>query len=366
MQALKTKLNGHVRFAGVGGPRMKAVGMDILFPQEELAHFGLFELLRHIPHLLKRMRQTEAEVRRLCPAALITIDAPDFCFRVAKKLKDAGIPLIHYVAPTVWAWRPKRAKKVAQFLNHLLALLPFEPPYFAREGLECTFVGHPIVEGEAAQGDAERFRATFKIQGDTPLIMVLPGSRMSEITRLMPIFGATVRFLKKQHPDLQAVIPIAPGKIEVIKSLSLDWEVPIILTENDKDKYDAMAAVRAALACSGTVAVELAMAGLPAVIAYKVSALTAFLYRRLIKIKYANLVNLMHDKMVVPEMIQKDCTPEKLSRAMHELLSSSVKRQTQIDGLGTVAGWLGHGQFIPSEHAADTVMAVVKKWNEKR
>ena len=168
--AQKTRSNGNqVRFAGIGGPRMQAEGIDLFFPQEELAHFGLFELLRHVPHLLKRMKETEAEIRRVSPAALITIDAPDFCFRVARKLKGEGIPLIHYVAPTVWAWRPGRARKIAQFLDHLLALLPFEPPYFTREGLGCTFVGHSIIESKAAEGDAVRFREKFKIASDAEL-----------------------------------------------------------------------------------------------------------------------------------------------------------------------------------------------------
>ena len=164
MRGLKKLTNGEARFAGIGGPRMRAEGMEILFPQEELAHFGLFELLRHVPHLLGRMNETVAEVKRLRPAALITIDAPDFCFRVAKRLKGEGIPLIHYVAPTVWAWRPGRARKIAKFLDHLLALLPFEPPYFTREGLACTFVGHPIVESGAGQGDGARFRAKYHIE----------------------------------------------------------------------------------------------------------------------------------------------------------------------------------------------------------
>ncbi len=365
MHALKKLTDGHVRFAGIGGPRMQVEGIELFFPQAELAHFGLFELLRHVPHLIARIEQTVNEVKRVHPAALITIDAPDFCFRVAKKLKGEGIPLIHYVAPTVWAWRPGRAKKIAQFLDHLLALLPFEPPYFVKEGLPCTFVGHPIVESEAGQGDAQRFRAQYALAPDAVLLTTLPGSRMSEVSRLMPVFGETIKRLRAQYPTLHVVIPVVANLKDYIREHTENWLVPVMLVENDQDKYDAFAASRAALACSGTVAVELAMAKLPSVIAYKISALTYFLYRRLIEIKYANLVNLMHDRMVVPELLQQDCTSEKLAAAIHTLLTDDKARQQQIEGLTAVGNWLGLGQFIPSEYAAETVFRTVKWYKTK-
>ena len=365
MHALKKRTHGHVRFAGIGGPRMQAEGMQLFFPQSELAHFGLFELLQHIPHLLKRMKETTAEIKKVRPAALITIDAPDFCFRVAKKLKGDAIPLIHYVAPTVWAWRPGRAKKIAQFLDHLLALLPFEPPYFTAEGLPCTFVGHPILEGGADLGDGSRFRAQYGIAPTTKILLILPGSRMSEVTRLMPIFIKTVALLKKRFPDLHIVLPVVPHLKNYILSQSTAFDVPLTLTEKDSDKYDAMAASLAALACSGTVAVELAMAKLPAVITYKISHLTYLLYRHLIKIKYASLVNLMHDRMAVPELLQKDCTAEKLAAAVGALMTDPDLRKQQILDLENVTTWLGKGQFLPSECAADTVLVVTGNPQER-
>ncbi|MFY9287921.1 MAG: lipid-A-disaccharide synthase [Alphaproteobacteria bacterium] len=361
MQALKIKTNNQARFVGIGGPRMQAEGIELFFPQAELAHFGLFELLQHIPHLLKRMRQTADEIRRLRPSAVITIDAPDFCFRVAKKLKGEGIPLIHYVAPTVWIWRPKRAQKIAQFLDHLLALLPFEPPYFTREGLDCTFVGHPIVESGAEKGSAERFKAAHPLDQGAKLITVLPGSRMSEVSKLMPIFKETLALLRQQHPKLHAVIPVVDHLKDYVKSSTADWSVPVTLIEGDQAKYDAFAASDAALACSGTVAIELALARLPAVIAYKVSELTYQLYRHIVNFTYASLVNIMHKDMVVPECIQKDCTPEKLSAALHDVLTNEPARQQQIQGLKDIALWLGQGKFVPSERAAETVLDVVHK-----
>jgi lipid-A-disaccharide synthase len=360
MQALKVQTNNQVRFVGIGGPRMKKEGIELFFSQTELAHFGLFELLRHIPHLLKRIRQTVAEIKRVRPAALITIDAPDFCFRVAKKLKNQDIPLVHYVAPTVWAWRPGRARKVAQFLDHLLALLPFEPPYFTAEGLDCTFVGHPIIESGAAYGDAARFLKTYSIKPDALVLTVLPGSRRSEITKLLPIFTETVTHLSRQHDNIHVVVPTVASLLPSIQQHTRSWSVPVTIVESDQDKYDALAASRAALACSGTIALELALARLPAVIAYKVSRVTYYLYRHLIKVKYANLVNLMHDDMIVPELLQQDCTPEKLSVALHTLLVNDGARRKQTDGLTTVASWLGEGQFIPSERAAEVVLGLIK------
>jgi lipid-A-disaccharide synthase len=364
MQALKQRLQGQVRFAGIGGPRMQAEGIELFFPQAELAHFGLFELLRHVPHLLKRMKETVDEIRRVRPAALITIDAPDFCFRVAKKLKGESIPLIHYVAPTVWAWRPGRAKKIAQFLDHLLVLLPFEPPYFTREGLGCTFVGHPIVESEAEKGDAQRFRDAHNLKPNAALLTLLPGSRVREASRLMPIFKVTIEILLKRQPDLHIAIPAAPNLVPYIKQKIRNWPLPVIMTETDQDKYDMFAASRAAIACSGTVAIEMAMARLPSVIAYKISALTVFLYRRFIKFKYANLVNIMHDKLVVPEFLLENCTPEKLADGIHVLLIDEHVRQKQISGLSDVAGWLGAGQFVPSQRAAESVIDVVNVMNK--
>ncbi|HUY68320.1 MAG TPA: lipid-A-disaccharide synthase [Alphaproteobacteria bacterium] len=357
MRALKKRLPA-VRFAGIGGPRMQAEGLQLFFAQDEITHFGLVEVLRHLPRLLKRIGQTVAEVKRRRPAALITIDSPDFNFRVARKLKGQGISLIHYVAPTVWVWRARRARKVAQFLDHLLTLLPFEPPYFADEGLAATFVGHPVVESGADRGDGVRFRINHGLAPGTPLLAVLPGSRMGEVARLMPIFRATLTRLRDKHPDLCAVIPAAPGVVAYVKKHSRDWPLPVIVTETDADKYDAFAASHAALACSGTIALELALARVPAVIAYRVNPLTAFLARRLTNFTYANLVNIMHGRMAVPEYLQENCAPDNLAAALETLLGDEAVRQKQVADLEGAAGWLGQGQFVPSERAADTVLRV--------
>jgi len=365
MQALKKKADGNVRFAGVGGPRMVAQGLDLLFPQSDLAHMGLFELVRHLPLILRRIRQTIDAVLTRRPAALITIDSPDFCFRVARAVKGQGIPLIHYVAPTVWAWRPKRAQKVAQFLDHLLALLPFEPPYFTKEGLPCTFVGHPLVESDAGKGDGPRFRAKVGMSADAILLAVLPGSRMGEVKRLLPIFRQVVFQLRSAFPALHIVLPTVPHLAALVETEVKNWPVPVHLIDNDGDKYDALAASRAALACSGTVSVELALARVPTVIAYKIGSLTAFLYRRLIKTRFATLLNIMQDRAVMPEFLQQDCTADKLIPAVAELLGDSPARAGQIGELDAIGAWLGRGQFIPSEKAAETVWQVAFRGQRK-
>ncbi|MGE0109463.1 MAG: lipid-A-disaccharide synthase [Bdellovibrionales bacterium] len=359
MAALKAKTSDNVQFVGIGGPRMKEEGLDLLFDQSELSHMGLFAVLAHLPQILRRIRYTIQTIKEMHPDALVTIDSPDFSFRVAKKLKGQGIPLIHYVAPTVWAWRPKRAKKIAAFLDHLLVLLPFEPPYFLKEGLPCTFVGHPLVESQAGRGEAKRFRSSFGIKAETPLLAVLPGSRMSEIHKLLPIFQETVLRLKDKIPDLEIVVPVVPHLEEVVASQLEDWPVRSYITRNDQDKYDAFAACRAALACSGTVSVELAMAGLPTIIAYRASALTFALYRRLIKTPYATLLNIMKNEEVMPEYIQDDCCADKLEVAVGDLLQDEKARQRQKEELQDIGVWLGRGQFIPSEKAAETVLEVI-------
>jgi len=362
MRAMSAKLDGNVQFRGIGGPLMQAEGLELLFPHTELMHFGIFEVLLHIPRILKRISQTVNDVIEAQPTALITIDAPDFCFRVAKRVRKKAkdsIRLIHYVAPSVWAWRPGRAKKIAAFLDHLLAVLPFEPPYFTREGLRCTFVGHSVVEGGADKGDGEAFRSKRGIKPEAVLLTVLPGSRTSEISRLLPVFFKTIQILRPKHPDLQLVVPTVPHLKDQVADEVATWGVPAHIVENDKDKYDAFAASTAALACSGTVALELALARLPSVIAYKINALTYFLFRRFIRVDYVNLVNIMHNKPVVPEFLQHECVPEKLAEAIDVFLTGKAARREQISKLEMTARWLGQGRFVPSERAAETILDVV-------
>lgn len=364
MAALKRLTGGAVRFAGIGGERMAAEGLETLVPQAELALFGVFELLPHLPNLLRRMNQTVTEIVRLKPDAVIGIDSPGFTVRVAKRLRNVApeIQLIHYVAPTVWAWKPGRAKKYAAIYDHLLVLLPFEPPYFEREGLPCTFVGHAVVESGAGQGDAARFRAKHGISPAKRVLAVLPGSRRGEVSRLLPIFRETVERLLPTHPNLVVVVPTVATVREHVSAAVAGWPLHTVVVEGDAEKYDAFAAAEAALAASGTVALELALSSLPTVIAYRLGRLTVALYRRFITVKYVSLVNLMLDRMLVPELLQEDCRPDKLAAAVSRLLDDPAARREQIDGVAEVASWLGAGeQAPPSERAAHAVLDVVAK-----
>jgi lipid-A-disaccharide synthase len=358
-----------VRFAGIGGERMAAEGLESLVPQAELALFGVFELLPHLPNLLRRMDQTVAEIVRLKPDAVIGIDSPGFTVRVAKRVRTAApeTPLIHYVAPTVWAWKPGRARKYAAIYDHLLVLLPFEPPYFEREGLPCTFVGHAVVESGAGQGDAARFRGKHGISPAKRVLTVLPGSRRGEVSRLLPIFRETVERLLPTHPNLVVVVPTVATVRESVSATVAAWPLQTIVVEGDAEKYDAFAASEAALAASGTVALELALSSLPAVIAYRLGRLTVALYRRFITVKYVSLVNLMLDRMLVPELLQEDCRPDRLAAVVGRLLDDPAARREQIEGVGEVARWLGAGaEAPPSERAAHAVLDVVAKGKRPR
>ena len=363
MAACKRLTGGRVRFAGIGGEKMMAEGLESLFPMGELTLFGVFELLPHLPNLLRRMDQTVAEIIRLRPDAVIGIDSPGFTVRIAKRVKAEapGIPLIHYVAPTVWAWKPKRAAKYAAIYDHLLAILPFEPPYFEREGLACTFVGHSVVEGGAGKGDGARFRAQHGVDEDARIVAVLPGSRKGEVSRLLPDFRATLEQLLPTHANLVAVVPTVATVRDRVAAEVANWPLRTILVEGDAAKHDAFAAAEAALAASGTVALELALARLPAVIAYRLNPVTVALYRRFIRVKYVNLVNLMLDRMLVPELLQEDCRPERLAAELSRLLDDPAARQTQIDGVAEVARWLGQGDTPPSERAARVILDVIAK-----
>lgn len=358
MDALRKITHGQVRFEGVGGERMQAEGLNTLFQQSELALFGLFELLPKISHVLKRLQETADAVKVIQPTAVITIDGPDFSFRLAKKLQDEKIPLIHYVAPTVWAWRPGRAKKIAKLYNHLLAILPFEPPYFEKAGLPCTFVGHSVMEQGADKGDAERFRAEHKIPDNLKIITVLPGSRRSEIKRLAPIFAETLKQLQPFTDGFKVVVPTIPQVLDFLSPYLQTWPIKPLVLLGDQKKYDAFAASHVALAASGTVALELALADTPHIIAYKLNPLTVLLCRWFIKVKFANLTNLLLNKLVVPEFLQHHCTPEKMAKALFDLWSNETLRNAQRQAFAEVKKMLEQDSMLPSEKAARVVCEV--------
>ncbi len=362
MASLKQKLgrNG-VEFAGVGGPEMVAKGLHSLFPMAELSVMGLAEILPHLPHFIGRIRQTVADIKNTAPAVLVTIDSPGFCFRVGKRLAGCGIPLVHYVAPSVWAWRPGRAGKIAGFVDHLLALLPFEPPYFEEVGLATTFVGHPVVEGGAGAGDGAAFREHHGIDPGTKVLTVLPGSRSSEISRLLPVFGEAVSRLVATHSGLRIIVPTVAPLRERILEATKKWPGGVIVVEGASEKFAAFAASNASLAASGTVALELAMSGTPAVVAYRVHPLTAWIAGKLLKTPYVNLVNIVLGRAAVPELLQQDCRADRLADAVGELLTDRELAKKQIAAAGEALDRLGRGGRSPSDRAADIIISIIER-----
>jgi lipid-A-disaccharide synthase len=358
--ALKEQTEGRARFAGVGGQQCMAQGLASLFPMQELSLMGLAEVLPHLPRLARRLKQTADTARELKPDIVVTVDAPSFTLRIAQKLRGSGIPVVHYVAPQAWAWRAGRAKTLGKRVDHLMALLPFEVPFFSEHGLPCTYVGHPAIE-TAPTGNGPAFRERHRIPSTAPLLCVVPGSRTGEVRRLLPHFAAAVSLLKDRYPDLHVVIPVAPNVAERVKAQTADWPLPVVRVTNPTERFDAFAASDAAMAKSGTVTLELSLARVPMVVAYKVSAITAFIVRRMpIAVKYASLVNLLAEREVVPELIQEDCTPESLADKVGHLIGSAEARAVQQKGFSDVLHALGDADPPPSARAAKVVLGLIR------
>lgn len=360
MRALKKKTGGAVRFYGVGGETMAQEGLTSLFDSSELAVMGLMEVIPSIPRILKRISQTVRDIVDKKPDVVVTVDSWSFSARVNKalKAKKTGIPQFHYVAPQVWAWKKKRAKTCGRYIDELFALLPYEPPYFEPHGLKTDFVGHPVVEGGASKGDGAAFREEYGIAADAPLLCVLPGSRRSETKYLLPVFQETVSRLKRKYPALRVVVPTVVTVAEKVKKAVASWDVPVTVVTGEKARYDAFAAANAALAASGTVALELAMARVPYCIAYKMNPISSFLAPLVVKGKYVNLVNILADKLIVKEFLLKNCRADWLANEVDLLLSDETYRQTQISQASQVLNLLGAGQAeTPSDKVADILLA---------
>ena len=361
MAALKAKTEGRVRFAGVGGPQSEAHGLKSLFPMRELSLMGLAEVLPHLPRLIKRLNQTVAAARELKPDVIVTVDAPGFCLRFAHHMKGSGIPIVHYVAPQLWAWRPGRAKKLAKRVDHLMALLPFEVPFFANYGIPCTYVGHPAIESGAMRGDGPAFRKRHGLPAGVPVLCVLPGSRSGEVRRMLPVFGEALRRLTKTYPDLRVVIPVAASVAEEVDALTKDWPLPVIRVVAEEERFDAFAACDAAMTKSGTVTLELALAQVPMVVAYRVAQATAFLVRRMgVSVEHASLVNLLAGRTVVPELIQEECTADRLVAESDALFRSDEARAAQREGFREIIKIMGEATPPPSERAAKVVLDAVR------
>ncbi len=348
-------------FAGIGGEAMREEGLGSLFPQADLAVMGIAEVLPRIPRILRRLDQTVADIVARKPVAVVTIDSWGFNRRLIDRLKAADFPAprIHCVAPMVWAWRAKRVHELKGRVDLLLCLLPNEPPLFERAGVRAIHIGHPVLESGADRGDGAAFRARHGIPGDALLVSVLPGSRRSEVARLLPPFGAALARVAASHPGLRAAVPTVETVAPDVERAVRAWKVPTTVVRGAGERYDAFAASRAALAASGTVTLELAMAGVPMVVGYRMNALTATLARRLIKIDHASLPNILTGRAAVPELLQGDCRPELLAPALARLLDDESARAAQRAGLDEALVRLGRGAGSPSERAAKAIMEMV-------
>lgn len=364
MRALKARSPG-ITFSGIGGPQMEGEGMTSLVPMADLAIMGLVEILPRLRTLRRHMETAVTTALAREPDALVTIDSPGFNLRLATRLATARFPIIHFVAPSVWAWKPRRAAKMAPHFDHLLALLPFEPPYFSAVGLPCTFVGHPVVERDL-KGDGAAFRRRHGIAADAPLLVVLPGSRRSEIGRLLPVFGETVRLLAPAHPGLTVAVPTLPHIEHDVRAAVAAWPVPAIVTTGEMEKTDAFAAARAALAASGTVSLELARACVPMVIGYRFNAFTTWLVKRLVKVKWVSLVNLILNREAIPERILDNCTADRLAAETAYLLADGAARARQLDDAGAAIAALRPPGGQPSQRAAEVVLQVAAQGRRPR
>ena len=353
MTALRELTGGKIAFAGVGGERMTDSGLDSLFPMSELSTMGLVEVLPRVPRLYRRLRRTAAAVRDLRPAVVVTIDSPGFNTPLARRLQGIDAPLIHYVAPTVWAWRAARAKTLARLYDRLLALLPFEPPLFEREGLPCVWVGHPAAA--AAAPDGAGFRARRGVAPDAPLLAVLPGSRAGEVRRLLPVYLAAVGRIASRLPRLRVVTATVPAVAEAVTGAP--WPVPPVVVREPDERGAALAAADAAIATSGTVTLELAAARTPMVVCYRVAPLTYAIARRLVRAPFFALVNVALGRRAVPELLQSACTADGIARRVEPLLIDSRARGDQITALEhAVAALRGpDGNATPSARAARVV-----------
>lgn len=350
-----------LRFAGVGGPHMHSLGLASLFPFEELALMGLVEVLPRLGQIRRRLRVAAADIAERRPEAVVTIDSPGFNLRLLRRIRPLGIPRAHYVAPQVWAWRESRVRHFPDLWEQLLAVLPFEPDFFARHGLAARFVGHPILESAADQGVAARFRARWGMREDQRVLIVMPGSRPGEIARHGQIFGAALGLLIARHPDLRIVVPAAPAVRSALGGLLAGWPATPIILEREEEKPDAFAAASAALCKSGTSALELALGGVPMVIAYRLNPITALIARRLITVRHASLVNLLAGQEIVPELLQENCTPERLAAAIATLLDDAAAGARQRAAFSPVLASLAPASGTPSEAAAQAVLELIER-----
>jgi lipid-A-disaccharide synthase len=362
MKVLRQRLGDAIQFEGVGGRAMAREGLSSLFPIEQLSIVGLTAVVLQLPRLLRLIGQTTDAVINAAPDILVIIDSPDFTHRVARRVRfrNASIPIVDYVSPTVWAWRPGRARAMVSYVDHVLALLPFEPAAYQRlRGPPCTYVGHPLTEQVGLlRPNAEELA---RRNAEPPVLLVLPGSRRSEVRRHMAVFGETLARLQGEGVAFEPVLPTMPHLEAAVRQGVKSWKVESRIVIGEQEKRAAFRTARAALAKSGTVTLELAISGVPTVAAYRVGSVEASILKRLISVHTVILANLVLGDNVVPEFLQQDCTPDNLARALRPLLADTPERTRQLDAFGKIDAIMAAGKASPSISAADIVLATMRK-----
>ena len=366
IEALRQRAPAPIAFEGVGGRAMAAQGVASFFPTDHLAIVGFASIPRQLPAILRDIRTAAARVVAVRPDALVIIDSPDFTHRVARRVRAAapGIPIVNYVSPSVWAWRPGRARAMRAYVDHVLALLPFEPDAHVRlGGPPCTFVGHPLAEQIALlRPDAEEAR---RRAAEPPVLLVLPGSRSSEIARHLSVFGeAAARVADRQTPKggaIDLVLPTVPHLAERVRRETAHWRVAPRVVVEAADKWAAFRIASAALAASGTVTLELALAGVPTVVSYRTALVNELIYRAIVRVPTIVLANLVLGESVMPQIVQREATPEALAAALMPLIDDTPERQAQLAALARIDGVMGIGSNRPSAAAAKVVLEVARR-----
>jgi len=363
MRAMEKKTSGNAEFYGVGGESMEKAGLVSLFDISDLAIMGLAEVIPSIPKVLKLIKQTVADIEKVKPDVVMTIDSWSFGSRIQKILrrKKCGIPQVHYVAPQVWAWKKKRAKTMYKYVDLLLTLLPQEPKYFTPYGLKTVFVGHPVIESKVVHGDGNDFRRKFNISADKKIIAVLPGSRKTEVSKMLPVFLEASRKLYEEDKNICFVIPTVKTVVKMVKEMSDNSGLPVTIVEDEEDRHNAFKASAAAMAASGTVALELAIANVPHIVGYKVSPLTAILVRKFMHIQFVNLSNILLGREVVPELLQEQCVSGNICRFIKQFMAKDDIYDRQMDGFQKVREILGLGEQTPSENACDAILKLINQ-----
>ena len=362
MKVLRQRLGDAVKFEGVGGRGMTREGLKSLFPIEELSIIGFSAVVKQLPKLLRLIRQTTDAVMQAAPDILIIIDSPDFTHRVARRVRarDPAIPIMDYVSPSVWAWRPSRARAMRSYVDHVLALLPFEPEAYRRlHGPPCTYVGHPLIEQLASLRPSIEEQA--RRDGSPPVLLVLPGSRRGEIRHHMAIFGEALDRLQAQGKPFDLILPTMPHLLELVREGVKSWKVTPQIVVGEQEKRAAFRTATAALAKSGTVTLELALSGVPMVAGYKAGAIEAWIVLRFVTVQSVILANLVVGENVIPEFVQDDCTADKLASALGEVLSDTPMRRRQTGAFARIDDVMSTGNQSPSVRAADIVLGMLRK-----